>query len=595
MLSGRRQAFGHYPVEEQDAGNYRPELPMMFEEIRSQDGLGEDQVVLVGNTEFLIPIAHSLYAEGGGGARFDLVTDPTDPTGETPGPDDKLVTTSVLDTLAQDHPRLLAFNFHQVDRSGHYGEVEDYPADVTVIDGEIIKIWDAIQDDKEYRDNTWMVITADHGRHHVSGSSDPPWRNHGDSCNGCRLVPLMIVGPNVKAGQRITSPVLLEDVAATVASLLGNELPWSEGIPADGLFDLDLSGGPSGTADLVLAGDHEVGVRYVDDPLHRKEVRLDGETISSAAAIVAEAPAVASGFGHAMACFREIVADPAADPIPWVGRCVYSTDDGATWADAGWPEATVGPYWQPHLRMYEQGVLAVWPDNPNAIVAPGNEGGEVGMQAAFWNGETWAITSASEELLFPLGANVIQYNDLSLVAIAAGEGKDTARWSRRIHIGPVSIEFGRPVFGPLVTVAFDEFQTGSDWRIERPALYWNPDDGSVRVAFVGLSDDYPLIGVGRSTNGGLTWQAESVLQAPGRVMGHLTPAWLHGQVVFGVTTAAGMAQVCKADPVTAVSACVDVGSARIGALSVDGDSVWVTVDRDVGDWDLVQVPEGDFP
>jgi len=70
-------------------------------------------------------------------------------------------------------------------------------------------------------DNTWIVYTADHGmaigRHGLQGKQnlyEPTWR-----------VPLIVAGPGVKPGTRVTGNVYLTDVLATLCDMAGIEPP----------------------------------------------------------------------------------------------------------------------------------------------------------------------------------------------------------------------------------------------------------------------------------------------------------------------------------------------------------------------------------
>jgi arylsulfatase A-like enzyme len=70
-------------------------------------------------------------------------------------------------------------------------------------------------------DNTWIVYTADHGmaigRHGLQGKQnlyEPTWR-----------VPLIVAGPHVAGGRRVTGNVYLADVLATLCDMAGIEPP----------------------------------------------------------------------------------------------------------------------------------------------------------------------------------------------------------------------------------------------------------------------------------------------------------------------------------------------------------------------------------
>ena len=85
------------------------------------------------------------------------------------------------------------------------------------------KLWNAIQSDPYYRDSTTVFFVNDHGRH------THDFQSHGDHCEGCEHVMLLMLGPDVKKGAVVDKETLLIDVAPTAAELLGFQTPLSTG------------------------------------------------------------------------------------------------------------------------------------------------------------------------------------------------------------------------------------------------------------------------------------------------------------------------------------------------------------------------------
>lgn len=592
LLVGRRVEHANYPIDDGDPGVYRPELPTVFEELRRSEGYPLSKMQLIGNTELIQPLAHGIYplADLPEGAEYVLVQTET---GE-PSQSDGDVFDKILARLERDRPRLVVVNLHDIDRTMHYGSEEAMDADLEVLDEQIPKLWSQIQKDDYLKDRTYLVITADHGRHHES-DADPPWRHHGDHCTGCRRIPLMVLGPDVPEDVVVASTVLGQDVGATVAALLGGRLPYGEGRPLAELVGADLGAGPSGTAEIAVAGAHRLESRYVDDPELRKEMVLDGVVVSSSDAIVAEAPSIAQNGTELWACWREIALWRDIEATPWLARCLYSPDDGATWDELGWPDDRVGPFWRVALTPLDNGVFAVWPHNPNAITTPGIDGDEVGVRVGFHDGTQWrTFTTEVTNPSFPTAPSVALLPEARSVvfSVAGGVGTDVeGKHARSVYIGTAAVD---PNHNPEITDEIDRFLPwdfrelgdGTYWRVEKPTLRVG-DDGVVRVGFVGTSEIDNTIGVAESTDGGVTFAPVGrVAPTVGRVMPNLQPVWLGDEVVFGAyDPLEDSAYLCIGD--TAATRCTATGSPRISALAGGAAAALAIVDSGEGHWQVV--------
>lgn len=105
----------------------------------------------------------------------------------------------------------------------------------TAADGYDVNIWyvdrelGALLEELERRgtlEHTWVVITSDHGElfgeHGLQG--------HGNSLYAPSVhVPLMILGPDLPVGRRVTHPVTVTDVARTLVDVAGIAAPGIEG------------------------------------------------------------------------------------------------------------------------------------------------------------------------------------------------------------------------------------------------------------------------------------------------------------------------------------------------------------------------------
>lgn len=137
---------------------------------------------------------------------------------------DQGVLDKVLDVMRTDKPDIVFINFGYTDHAGHVAkDISEYQAAIKNCDELFGKLWDAIQADPYYRDTTTVFFTNDHGRH----TND--FHGHGDACEGCRHIMLLVLGPDIKKGATVETPALQIDVAPTAAELLGIQTPLATG------------------------------------------------------------------------------------------------------------------------------------------------------------------------------------------------------------------------------------------------------------------------------------------------------------------------------------------------------------------------------
>jgi predicted AlkP superfamily pyrophosphatase or phosphodiesterase len=107
---------------------------------------------------------------------------------------------------------LLFVHFPDVDLSGHATSwmSSSYKDRVTTVDAAVGRIVNS------FPENTTLILTADHGGH-ASG--------HGSTDSLDMSIPWVIVGPRIRPGFALSSPVSTTDTAATAAFILGITLP----------------------------------------------------------------------------------------------------------------------------------------------------------------------------------------------------------------------------------------------------------------------------------------------------------------------------------------------------------------------------------
>lgn len=129
--------------------------------------------------------------------------------------------TAALSILGAHDVELGLVHFRGPDHMGHAGDWEGYLDKIREDDQLVGKLWDFLQQDNKYKDKTTMLVTNDHGRHSdgiVSG-----FVGHGDSCEGCQHISLLVMGPDVSAPRTVTEVYRQVDLAPTIAQMLNFE------------------------------------------------------------------------------------------------------------------------------------------------------------------------------------------------------------------------------------------------------------------------------------------------------------------------------------------------------------------------------------
>lgn len=252
IFAGRRQEriTSNYPPQE----DFRSHYPTLFSVVKKELGLSFDGVALLSSWSKLCPIATSpqpdsqndFYRSCGfannanpqpgyfkpeiyGGSRADIDT-----------------FLELAQELPKRHPRLIVVHLGDADEEGHlhakiqsriglhYG-IFHYHQAIRQYDYLLGRIWALLQSDPFYKDNTYMVVTTDHGR---DTAIDPQqWATHGKCiadkirtvpCSGCSGVFALAVGPGL-AARTARGAYSHADLAPTLARLLGVTMPSATG------------------------------------------------------------------------------------------------------------------------------------------------------------------------------------------------------------------------------------------------------------------------------------------------------------------------------------------------------------------------------
>jgi hypothetical protein len=130
------------------------------------------------------------------------------------------VTKRSLSYIKEDFDLLFNY-FMTLDETGHYKTFcgKEYIDHLSVLNDYIEQIVQELKNNNIY-EKTYIIITTDHGADYMG-------LDHGTQNVDNVTVPLFIIGPNIKKGHYLKSPILLEDVTPTILEMFGfspNEL-----------------------------------------------------------------------------------------------------------------------------------------------------------------------------------------------------------------------------------------------------------------------------------------------------------------------------------------------------------------------------------
>ena len=608
LLTGRRVPLGNFPSDD-GPGQFMSDFPTLFEALRGVDGLPEAAAVVAGNSTHMQALAYSSHPTAGRdlAATHLFVSNPSAPT--LPASDDAVVIDRVREWMDDYDTRLVVANLHQMDRAGHADEsLTAYASRIKEVDDPIVEFWESVQADPRYADRTTLIVVADHGRHRNGTVGDH--RHHGDSCSGCREIPLFMVGPRVRRGVTLSSPALLADVGATMAELLDVPLPMRHGmVLRDALVD-DVPARahpgdirPAGTPDLRLTQ------RWTDASETRSIVTLNGEALSSPHALHAEAPVSTFRGPQGVACWRELgIGDGLIETWPWTPHCVRIDPAGGV-TSLRFPATNVSPYFAPSLAFDHTGMLwAAFVDNVTGTW----ESTEQRVQVYRWSSDgLWEPAGDGiGDVSYPMNVALLPVSDGALVAYVTSDTapptsetvglEARARYRRHLRIDKVTwLEDDTPSLSTLWrSYTADHFSGTSlapapeaawpGWSrvgsTNHPAL--GQQGASLYLGFVAIDADTgePSLRVQRSIDGGQTWAAPITLDDAG-VMTHLSPVFVGGKIAWA-RMRDELVEICSWGA-SEGQACTSTSGTHIDGLhaTVDGWSAGLLVE---GTWQVAQ-------
>jgi hypothetical protein len=130
--------------------------------------------------------------------------------------------------LKKERPRVLYISLEETDEHAHGGRYDKYLRAAYNTDSMIAELWDWLQNDKQYKDKTTLLLTTDHGRGNISPTS---WKKHGRLALGSGQIWFAVLGPDTRphGEMKSHSKYFQKQFAKTAAAFLG--LDYSNVVP----------------------------------------------------------------------------------------------------------------------------------------------------------------------------------------------------------------------------------------------------------------------------------------------------------------------------------------------------------------------------
>lgn len=126
----------------------------------------------------------------------------------------------MMEYVKAKHPRLVYISYGETDDFAHDGRYDHYLNSAHQTDQWIKEIWEYVQSDPFYKDNTTLIITTDHGR---GTSPMTEWKSHGTIYKGSDQIWSAAIGPNVAATgeSKMNEQFFQNQIARTIMASLG--------------------------------------------------------------------------------------------------------------------------------------------------------------------------------------------------------------------------------------------------------------------------------------------------------------------------------------------------------------------------------------
>lgn len=125
-------------------------------------------------------------------------------------------------------PRVTYIAFDEIDDFAHAGNYKFYLEEAHKTDAMLKDLWDYIQSDPFYKDQTTLLITTDHGR---GENPMATWKDHGAKVKDAEQTWIAVIGPDTPAAGEVNTPTTVyhKQIAQTLAGLLGFDFKSAAG------------------------------------------------------------------------------------------------------------------------------------------------------------------------------------------------------------------------------------------------------------------------------------------------------------------------------------------------------------------------------
>jgi len=128
---------------------------------------------------------------------------------------------TAIEYLKQRKPRILYLSLGETDDWAHESNYAQYLHAAHHVDDFLRILWETVQSMPEYRGNTTLIFSPDHGR----GETPRDWKGHGEKVPASKYIWMAFLGPDTPPlGERSRLPVVTQSqIAATLAAFLGED------------------------------------------------------------------------------------------------------------------------------------------------------------------------------------------------------------------------------------------------------------------------------------------------------------------------------------------------------------------------------------
>jgi hypothetical protein len=147
---------------------------------------------------------------------------------EAPSSGDELTYFITQEVMREFSPRLILVNFWDMDVA-HWGAYSLYLQAITKTDRLCGMLWNEVQSNPRYKDQTTLLILPELGRDGDTNTANG-FLNHRSGDPSCRHAWMLALGAGVAAGE-VERPISHVDICATAAEVLGAKLPEITGQP----------------------------------------------------------------------------------------------------------------------------------------------------------------------------------------------------------------------------------------------------------------------------------------------------------------------------------------------------------------------------